>query len=50
MTLARRNLSGYAFVGPFLFLYLVILIWPLLFGITISFHRADLFGARVWVG
>jgi multiple sugar transport system permease protein len=47
--LARR-LEGFAFVGPFLLLYLFLLIYPLLMGIGISFHRADLFGARQWVG
>jgi len=43
-------LAGFAFVGPFLFLYCAILIYPLLLGISISFHQADLFGARRWVG
>lgn len=42
--------SGYAFVGPFLALYAMLLILPLIMGIVISFHRADLFGARLWVG
>jgi multiple sugar transport system permease protein len=46
----RGRLSGFMFVGPFLFLYVAILIYPLLLGIGISFHRADLFGARQWVG
>ncbi len=41
---------GYAFVGPFLALYCFLLIYPLLLGIGISFHRADLFGARRFVG
>ena len=47
--LARR-LEGFAFVGPFLLLYVFLLIYPLFLGIGISFHRADLFGARQWVG
>lgn len=47
---SRRRLDGFLFVGPFLFLYCAILIYPLLLGIGISFHRADLFGARQWVG
>lgn len=46
----RARFAGFAFVGPFLFLYLTVLIWPLLLGIGISFNRADLFGARQWVG
>ncbi len=46
----RRRLDGFLFVGPFILFYAVILIYPLLLGIVISFHRADLFGARQWVG
>lgn len=38
------------FVGPFLLLYVALLVYPLLLGIGISFNRADLFGARQWVG
>jgi multiple sugar transport system permease protein len=45
-----RRLDGFLFVGPFLFLYTAILIYPLLLGIGISFQHADLFGARRWVG
>lgn len=45
-----RRFEGFAFVGPFLFIYIAVLIYPLLLGIVISFHRADLFGARQWVG
>jgi multiple sugar transport system permease protein len=45
-----RRLEGYAFVGPFLLLYSFLLIYPLILGIGISFNRADLFGARRWVG
>jgi multiple sugar transport system permease protein len=45
-----RRLEGYAFVGPFLLLYGFLLIYPLILGIGISFNRADLFGARRWVG
>jgi multiple sugar transport system permease protein len=45
-----RRYEGLAFVGPFLLLYSAILIYPLLLGITISFYRADLFGARRWAG
>jgi multiple sugar transport system permease protein len=47
---ATGRLEGFAFVGPFLALYATILIYPLLLGIGISFHKADLFGARRWVG
>lgn len=46
----RDRLAGFAFVGPFLALYAFLLIYPLFMGIAISFHRADLFGARRFVG
>lgn len=45
-----RRFEGLAFVAPFLLVYVAVLIYPLLLGIGISFHRADLFGARRWVG
>lgn len=45
-----RRWSGLAFVAPFLAAYCVLLIYPLLMGIGVSFFRADLFGARIWVG
>jgi multiple sugar transport system permease protein len=44
------RLQAFFFVGPFLLFYTAILIYPLLLGLSISFHRADLFGAREWVG
>lgn len=46
----RGDLGGLLFVGPFLALYSLILLVPLLLGIYLSFNRADLFGAREWVG
>jgi multiple sugar transport system permease protein len=46
----RDRLAAFAFVGPFLFLYAFLLITPLLMGIGLSFHRADLFGGRRFVG
>jgi multiple sugar transport system permease protein len=42
--------QGFAFVGPFLSLYLFLLIYPLLLGAGISLDHADLFGARRWAG
>ena len=50
MTTVTRRLSGLAFVAPFLALYAAILLFPLGFGIFLSFHRADLFGSRLFVG
>lgn len=42
--------QGLLFVAPFLLLYIGLLVVPLIMGIVISLHRADLFGARLWVG
>jgi multiple sugar transport system permease protein len=45
-----KSLNGYLFVGPFLLLYVALLVYPLILGFGISFNQADLFGARKWVG
>ena len=50
MTSGRRSLAGLAFVGPFLLLYAVLLIYPLITGIVMSFHRVDPFGFGPAVG
>jgi multiple sugar transport system permease protein len=47
---ARDRLGGYAFVLPFVSAYSFLLILPFIMGVWISFHKADLFGAREWVG
>jgi multiple sugar transport system permease protein len=47
---AGQRLEGFAFVGPFLLVYTAVLVYPLLLGMGVSLHRADLFGARRWVG
>ena len=44
------RLGGFAFVLPFLFAYVVILIYPLIQGILLSFQRVDLFGGGRFVG
>lgn len=44
------SLAGFGFVGPFLAVYLLILIYPLLAGIGLSFRRVDLFGGGKFVG
>jgi multiple sugar transport system permease protein len=46
----RAQLEGFAFVAPFLFLYLSLLIYPLLRGVVMSFQRADPFGGGRFVG
>ena len=38
------RLAGFAFAGPFLFLYFAILIYPLFLGIALSLRRVDVFG------
>jgi multiple sugar transport system permease protein len=47
---SSMRLTGLAFVGPFVAFYTVLLIVPLIMGMILSFHQADLFGARRWVG
>ena len=47
---ARGNLAGFAFVAPFLILYTIILIYPLVLGIALSLRRVDLFGGGTFVG
>lgn len=46
----RRDWSGLLFILPFLTAYLIILIYPLLSGIALSFQRVDLFGGGDFVG
>lgn len=46
----RSDVGGLAFVAPFVLLYLVLLIYPLLRGIVLSFERADPFGGGKFVG
>lgn len=49
-TPAQRRTEGLLFVAPFLFFYLLILIYPLLKGMWFSLNRIDLFGAGHFVG
>lgn len=46
----RGRLAGFAFIGPYLLLYLFLFIYPMALGFGISLNRADLFGAREFVG
>lgn len=46
----RKDWRGLLFVLPFLLAYVVILIYPLLRGIALSFQRVDLFGDGRFVG
>jgi multiple sugar transport system permease protein len=47
---SRRDWRGLLFVAPFLSLYALILIFPLLRGLWLSLNRVDLFGAGHFVG
>jgi len=47
---ARKDWSGLLFVLPFLATYLLILIYPLLNGMALSFQRVDLFGPGEFIG
>ncbi|HZF93660.1 MAG TPA: sugar ABC transporter permease [Allosphingosinicella sp.] len=42
--------GGFAFVAPFLLIYSFLLIYPLINGIILSFHNADLFGGERFIG
>ena len=50
MTSAERRWQGLLFVAPFLLLYLLILIYPLLRGLWLSLYQVDLFGGGTFVG
>ena len=45
-----KDWSGLVFILPFLLVYLVILIYPLLRGMSLSMQRVDLFGEGTFVG
>ena len=47
---SARDWRGLLFVAPFLLLYCVILIFPLLRGLWLSLNQVDLFGAGHFVG
>ena len=47
---SQRNWRGLLFAAPFLALYAVILIFPLLRGLWLSLYQVDLFGAGHFVG
>ncbi|THD78540.1 MAG: sugar ABC transporter permease [Phenylobacterium sp.] len=45
----RGGLVGYLFAGPYLVAYGALLVYPLLAGMALSLHKADLFGGREFV-
>lgn len=46
----RRNLTGWAFLGPYLFFFGLFMGLPLLWGIGVSFHRYALVGGSAFIG
>src|SRR5436305_15103582 len=47
---SERDWRGLLFVAPFLLLYLLILVFPLLRGVWLSLNQVDLFGDGHFVG
>ncbi len=50
MNTGWRRFEGFAFVAPFLLLYVFLLLYPLANGILLSFQRVDLFGGGRFIG
>jgi multiple sugar transport system permease protein len=46
----RRNLGGYVFLLPALFIFALFVWYPLLLGFIISFQSIDMINPAVWVG
>jgi len=46
----RRRDPGLAFVGPFLFIYVTVLIAPMVHGLWLSLHRIDIWGDGRFAG
>ena len=47
---AKRNVWAYLFVAPFFFLYSVFGLFPLIYGVWLSFHQWDGISPMKWVG
>ena len=47
---AKRNAWAYVFISPFYILYAVFGMFPLLFGLWLSFHEWDGISPMKWVG
>lgn len=48
--LQNEKIKGYFFIAPFLVVFIFLLAIPFLNGLILSFNKADLFGARQFVG
>jgi multiple sugar transport system permease protein len=44
------SLSGMLFVAPYLFVFVILLVYPLFAGMFLSLHKADLFGGSQFIG
>jgi multiple sugar transport system permease protein len=49
-TRRRRQLAGYAFVGPFMFVFVAMLVVPLGYALYLSLFRQQLIGGTVFAG
>jgi multiple sugar transport system permease protein len=49
-TALGENAAGYLFLAPFLLVFGVFTLWPLLVALWLSFHSYDLFSSPAWVG
>ena len=47
---AAEARSGLLFVAPYLLVFVVLLVYPLLSGLWLSLHKADLFGGSQFIG
>src|SRR5476649_818186 len=47
---ASEARSGLLFVAPYLIVFSVLLVYPLVSGIWLSLHKADLFGGSQFIG
>src|SRR5215469_2221269 len=45
-----QNWSGAPFVAPYLVVFIALLVYPLVAGIVLSLHKADLFGGSQFIG
>ena len=47
---ARGKLLPLAFIGPHLILFIVFVLFPIIYGVVISFAKWDMIGTPQWVG
>ena len=47
---SRGRWQNAMYIAPFLFFYVVLLVYPLFYGMWLSLHKADFFGERSFIG